>query len=539
MGWRRRYCPSPLFIAFLVALCVFYQCLSLFWKSTPWTKEINIRRSLGLLDVAAKNKKCLNTWNNVVAKIKEYEERFKKKLLSSPKERVLLLHTIDIEGSQLYARVLTKLGYMIYHFTDTDSIKTFITYNQKTLGRDAFLLFPLNESTMATCKEKQELLNFKQPGKVKLLPQIQQILCIKDEICQLAAHFPELQNLSLCTHHPGKSWNRKITSDAFISEKGKKKNQYLTSPGINQLLESPYQNARPYQPHDHLPFQDIPVIRTFVVITSLSPLHAFIHSMALLQTGPEKPFAPIELQKFYQHFLKSKSPLQAFNALKEMISKLLLTVEVISEAAAAGDNPLNRCSECFQLLSIDIGYSSISHPSVLEVKEQLVLNDLNVDCYATMETVLEDTFNLLFQNHLFVFLDALEKVKHCLTLKKTCWIDSILAFTWEQMDNLSSLLQEQTKLEKFEMIYPSNSVILKALRHELYHRVDQMENLRSILTLHDFLSDLCECLQSLEELNLTNRYVTCKLRFSVLENKTMLKMYKLSLADYKGSLKGL
>lgn len=503
MGWRRRYCPSPVFIALFVALCVFYQCLSLFWKSIPWTKEWDIRRSLDLLEVATQNKECLYTWNNLVTKIKDYEDRLKKKPFSNTKKILLLYfyHSTGIEESLLYKRVLTKLGYTIHHFAEIDSIKVFITHNQKTLGRDALMYIPFNESMEISCKQKQELVELVQLTKVKVLTQMQQIPCIKDEICQLAAHFPELQNLSVCTYHPEESRNEKLTS--VLSDNGKKKHQYLTTRGLNQLSKSPYQNVRVYH-HDH-PFQDFPVIRTFVVITSLSPLRAFIHSTAMVQTEPKKRFTPIQLQKFYQDFFKSESPLQAFNTLKEIISKLLLTMEVASEAVATGHNSLNRCRESFQLVTFDIGYNSASHPIVLQVKEQFLLNDLNMDGYTTMETILEDVFNVILHNHSYGILEAMEEVQNCLSLKNTCWMDSILAFTWEQMDNLCFLQQEQTKLGMFVMLYPSNSVLLKALRHDLYHKADLRDNLGSTLAVHDLLSDLYECLQSLQEINQTSR----------------------------------
>ncbi|XP_040267517.1 cadherin-like and PC-esterase domain-containing protein 1 [Bufo bufo] len=502
MGWRRRYCPSPLFIALIVALCVFYQCLSVFWKSTPWSKECDIRRGFGLLEVAKQNKESLCTWNSVVTKITDYEDKFKKKLFSNAKRRVLLhlYHSIGIEEFPLYKRVLTKLGYIVHQFAKIDNIKAFITHNQKPMGRDALMYIPSNESMEANCKEKLELVEFMQLTKENLLPQMQQILCIKDEICRLAAHFPELQDLSVCAHHSEGSWERKITTAIFMSDNSKNKYQYLTTQGINQLLASPYRNV--YHHRDHRPFQDFPVIRTFVVITSLSPLRAFLHSMAMVQAEPKKQFVPLQLQKFYRQFFKSESPLQDLNALKEMISKLLLTLEVISEA---GQNSLNRCSECFQLLTFDIGYSSASPPSVLEVKEQLMLNDLSVDGYTTMETILEDIFNFLLRNHSSGILEAIEKVQNCLSLKNPCWMDSILAFTWEQMDNLWSILQEQTKLGSFEMVYPSNSAQIKALRRNLYYRAGYRENLGSVLAVYDLLPELCECLQSVEEINLRNR----------------------------------
>ncbi|XP_073429472.1 cadherin-like and PC-esterase domain-containing protein 1 [Dendrobates tinctorius] len=501
MGWRRRYCPSPVFIALFVALCVFYQCLSLLWKNTTWTKDCDLRRSLGLLEVATQNKECLRTWNSIVTKIKDYEERFKKKPLSNLKE-IIILHisqSIGIKESALYKRILTKLEYTVHQFADIDGIKAFLTHNQKILGRDALIYISLNKSMEASCEEKRELLEFVQFTKVNLLPQMMQLLCMKDEICRLAAHFPAL---SMCTRRPEESTDRKISSSDFQSSSDKKDNQYLITPGINQLFESLYQNIKVYHhDHHHHPF---PVIRTFVLVTSLSPLRAFIHSMALVQTEPQKLFAPMQIHKFFEHFFKSDSPLQAFNTLKEMISKLLLTLEVISEAAATGHSSWSRCNECFQLLTLDIGYSRASRPSVLEVREQLMSNDLSANCYTTVEAILEDSLHFVLHNHSSSILEAMEKAKTCLSLKNPCWMDSILARSWEQVDNLCSLLQEQTKLGKFEMLYPSNSVQVKALRHDLYRKTDLRDNLESILAVHDLLSDLCECLQSFQENHLTN-----------------------------------
>lgn len=54
---------------------------------------------------------------------------------------------------------------------------------------------------------------------------------------------------------------------------------------------------------------------------------------------------------------------------------------------------------------------------ISKVKEQLMLNDLNVDGYTTMETILEDVFNVILHNHSYGILEAMEEVQNCLSLK--------------------------------------------------------------------------------------------------------------------------
>ena len=49
-----------------------------------------------------------------------------------------------------------------------------------------------------------------------------------------------------------------------------------------------------------------------------------------------------QLQTFFETFLRASSPLQAFDNMKEAISKLLLAAEVFSETSTVGPKAFNR-----------------------------------------------------------------------------------------------------------------------------------------------------------------------------------------------------
>ncbi|XP_075065063.1 cadherin-like and PC-esterase domain-containing protein 1 [Mixophyes fleayi] len=503
MGWRRRYCPSPILVVLLVAVCVFYQCFTLLWRNTSWTiKKYEIGTHEDLLNVTTQ-KNCLYKWGNIVRKIKDYEDRAKKNLASSAQGRALLhIHpSLANKESILYKRILTHHGYTVLQFADIDSVKSFVKHHQHSPGRDVLIYISSNKSVDARCKEMRELAELPQLGMVNILPQMQQLLCKKDKICEMAVLFPELHNLSICATYHGESWEKKSIS-SIMPNNNKKKIQALRTWDIHPLLET-YLNLR--FNHHHHPSPDAPRIRTFVLITSLSPLRAFIHSIAMVQIQPNKPFAPIKLQHFSEQFLKSKSPLQMLNALKEMISKLLLTLEVMSEVTATGQPSANRCNECFQLLTFDIGYHGASPPTVLQVKEHFEFSGLNLEDHVTMEIILEDVFKFILQNNSLDFLEVLEKAHECPSAKENiCWLDPILGWTWKEMDTLLIFVQELTNLGKFEMLYPSTSVLLKALRNDLYHRAGHIKILRSVLAEHELLSALFECLK------LQNKFASTK-----------------------------
>ncbi|KAM5172010.1 cadherin-like and PC-esterase domain-containing protein 1 [Mantella aurantiaca] len=501
MGWRRRYCPRPVLIAVVVTLCLFYQCFALLWRSISWTsKEYAVGSNKDIRDVVTEMGDCRYRWDSIVIKIKDYEENMKTKLVSNAQRRVILYTypTFSTEQAALYRRILTRLGYTVLQFGDIRSVEAFVNQKQQPQSQDILIYIPSNKSTDANCNEKQELAKIQPLTKVNIMPRIQQLLCEKNKICEMVGIFPELENLSVCSMLSGKLHVWKKFSNYFLPNLGKR-NQDLEAWDINSLLET-FLNV-PF--HHHKPSPDSPRVRVFVLITSLSPLRAFIHSTAMVQHQPNKPFTTMKLLHFYEHFFKPLSPVQAFNVLKVMISKLLLTLEVMSEAAVTGPNLLNRCNECFQLLTFDIGYSRASPPSVLEVKEFTDFHDLNREEHSAVEIILQHVFKFILQNNSTSFLEVLKRVMKNPAIKDNiCWMDQILYLTYEDMDDLYIFKQELTKQEAFEMIYPSISVPLIKFRSNLYLKAKHIKQSEDLLRKHELITAL---LKYSEILNLTQR----------------------------------
>uniref|UniRef100_A0A8C0GT51 Cadherin-like beta-sandwich-like domain-containing protein n=1 Tax=Chelonoidis abingdonii TaxID=106734 RepID=A0A8C0GT51_CHEAB len=242
------------------------------------------------------------------------------------------------------------------------------------------------------------------------------------------------------------------------------------------------------------------IIKAYVLVTSLTPLRAFIHSTAIVWLPPKKKHFSVKLQRFFETFFKSSSPQQVFDNMKETISKLLLVAEAFSESPNVGPKTFSRCSLCFQMLTFDIGFNTSTYPVVLEVHEHFdfQVDDLNFEDQTVKEFLLEDTFKFILSNKssassLFETLQNIYKlaiIKHenyqkeyeqCLSLEET---NSMIHF-----------IKELKSMGQFELLFPSSVPKIQTLLHDVYHMVDPMGKLGSVLTVHWFLSNLLEQFQ--------------------------------------------
>uniref|UniRef100_A0A8B9NW85 Cadherin like and PC-esterase domain containing 1 n=1 Tax=Apteryx owenii TaxID=8824 RepID=A0A8B9NW85_APTOW len=272
-------------------------------------------------------------------------------------------------------------------------------------------------------------------------------------------------------------------------------------------------------PRDHkdiLKAQDLSVIiKAYVLVTSLTPLRAFIHSAGTVWHPPKKKHFSVKLQRFFEVFFKSSSPQQAFNNMKEAISKLLLITEVFSESSASGPNSYNQCSQCFQMLTFDIGFNTSIYPVVLEVHDNFVFQDedeSNIQDQTFKQFLFEDTFKILLSNETSTssFIEALQNIYGSTTSKVdgTYQKEDEQCLSLEEINAINSFVKELKNLGQFELLFPSAAPKIQTLLHNLYRMVDPMRRLGSVLTVHWLLSSLLEKFQFMTKESHTNLIFT-------------------------------
>ncbi|XP_063302905.1 cadherin-like and PC-esterase domain-containing protein 1 isoform X2 [Pelobates fuscus] len=443
MGWRRRFIPSPTFVCLAVAVCVFYQSLPILWKKTSWTLDVDSADSQNVpLEVTPND--CLSTWTALYRSVKEFKETLKNSQnLNTERRAFLYVHPLlGAEESNFYKRLLTQLRYTVLRADAAPGKQEQLIHGMSNY-RDVLIYIPSYKRVHEECCEKRkELVQLRQVMQVNILSE-PELLCSKERMCKVLSICPEFRNHSICSTDFEELLSREALSRLFPMKK-----EYADLCEASQVVK--FLSLWTEVKHSS---QESPLLRTYVLVTSMSPLRAFIHSTGIVQKQPNEPYIPIKLQHFYLNFVKSELASKAFNALKETIGKFLLTLEVVSEASATGDQTINRCTECFQLLTVDIVHRNPLHPTVLQ--------------------------------------------------DNACWVDGHMDFTQATLHTLYSFAEELPSPGEFEMIYPSISPSLVAWKNELYHHFDPMRNLGSISSMHSILLDLLKDFH-IHKMNLTH-----------------------------------
>ncbi|XP_027430095.2 cadherin-like and PC-esterase domain-containing protein 1 isoform X3 [Zalophus californianus] len=320
--------------------------------------------------------------------------------------------------------------------------------------------------------------------KVNILPDIQHQLCRKEGLCQIIRRFPELRLLvspSVCLDQ---STQLKLSTSSHLLKTVK---PYMWKPWDwrrEQLNQTTVLARQTIFRAEELSV----ILKAYVLVTSLTPLRAFIHSTGTVWNPPKKKRFTVKLQTFFETFLTASSPLQAFDNMKEAISKLLLAAELFSETSTLGPKAFNRCRLCFQLFTFDIGYYSFGYPVVLQVHDHLNFQDddnMDFEDQNTEEFLLQDTFNFLFSNEssLPMFSEIFQGLHRSGIFKgENYQKEQNQCLSLEEMNSIMTFTKELGNLGQFQLLFPSTTPGIRSLMHEFYDRANPVGRPASILT---------------------------------------------------------
>ncbi|KAF4020246.1 hypothetical protein G4228_011920 [Cervus hanglu yarkandensis] len=423
---RRRFCPRPFLVGLVVAICLSYQTLTLrgtkklaaagpgATPNTP-TKTQASRCTKGFFP----DKQCFLLSDNG-QEIGKIEESVETHFSSHGRRAVLYRPSSSSQRElQLHQSILTQHQYMVVISEESLGADPGLLEKGELDSWDLLICLSSRTAGGKPCISKEDMCQLNLHQKVNILPEIQHQLCRKEGLCQLIKRFPELQLLvspSVCLDQSIQLMLRTSSHLLKTLKSHMWKPEDWRREQLNQTTALAPQETL-------LRAKDLSVIlKAYVLVTSLTPLRAFIHSTGTIWNPPKKKRFTVKLQTFFETFLRASSPLQAFDNMKEAISKLLLAAEVFSETSTLGPKIFQRCRLCFQLLTFDIGYGSVGSPVVLQVHEHLNVqddDDMDFEDQNTEEFLLKDTFNFLLSNEssLSIFSEIFQRLYRSAVVK--------------------------------------------------------------------------------------------------------------------------
>ncbi|XP_041457826.1 cadherin-like and PC-esterase domain-containing protein 1 isoform X1 [Lytechinus variegatus] len=368
----------------------------------------------------------------------------------------------------------------------------------------------LQRSSLSKLDKHQKLSVFLQKREflINRIPGMKDVLWRKDAFCYTtneARKIPSVRRSDvapMCWVLPAQFDEFMMTADAMGSDvrwvfKPTKGGIQVLQPTRDKDYEriKQYRSERAvvqqYIPNPLLIFGSPINIRAYVLVTSINPLRAYIHSQGLVffrhdyQKGFSKiPSRTWSLSQFRQYLLQSygsEVAYTAFQNLETVITETLLVSEPslvtdFSQFFHPWEQPY-RCSHCFQLLGFDIIFNSTFHPIIIEVTGQphLQFSDADQQWNSNIikQTTVDESISLLFSTkrvarHVSDVLDKLDigiqrfgcnKTKFCLT-------DGDLDF-------LLISRREQLSMGSFKPLYPSADI------WKYNHLIQEIEHLKS------------------------------------------------------------
>ncbi|XP_051886664.1 cadherin-like and PC-esterase domain-containing protein 1 [Pristis pectinata] len=520
---RRLKCSHPLVLVAAIAVCLVYPSLTVFrlrassviplgLKLSSWNKSTHVPLNGQESD---RDPNCVSGPAALQTLIEI--EPLKSKAFNNRKKTVVLrgYNSISSSDLRLYQQIFVQYGYELVLSPQVGGSSDKEGYKGTGAEHwDMMICFTSNEVDDDRCLQKGMFDQLLLHQKVNKIPGLENTLCRKDGFCQImktAQSLPVLQSLvvsPLCFDHyvDLEATSDKIKAGNSISHNGNTPFLKLQKPnnGIGMKQYDAFSENALWGEQRSVPIEGLSaILKVYVLVTSLSPLRAFIHSTGLVQGEPNKKFFVTKLLEYFEKYFGTTASAQAFENMKELITQLLLIAEVNIESSTGSQGTSERCCSCFQLLAFDLSFGTSVYPMIVEVHQQPVFEADDNIAFAdriTKDFLLEDTFKLLLSGTSVVseIHEALENIHQSARSKNNSWFQKReLCLSARDVTVISHFQMEFKSQGKFQLLYPSTNPDYQRTLYALYHNFDHTSRTRSILGMHQLLSELRDQFQAL------------------------------------------
>ncbi|XP_072915645.1 cadherin-like and PC-esterase domain-containing protein 1 [Hemitrygon akajei] len=529
---RRLKCSHSVLLVVAIAVCLVYPSLTVFrlragsispleLKHSSWNKSTQVPRNGQESDG---NPKCISGLAALQNLIEI--EHIQSNAFNFRKKTVVLrgYNSISSSDLRLYRQIFVQYGYELVLPAQVGGTSYKEGYKEAGAEHwDLLLCFTSDELDDDRCLQKEMFEQLRLHQKVNKIPGLENTLCRKDGFCEImktAQSLPAAQPLAvspLCFDHyvDLEATSNQIRAEDTNPHQGYTSSLKLQRPNNHVDMRRYYafsENAL-WGKQQGVPIESLSaILKVYVLVTSLSPLRAFIHSTGLVQGEPNKKFFVTKLLEYFEKYFGTAASAQAFENMKEQITQLLLIAEVNIELSPSGQGTSERCCSCFQLLAFDLSFGSSLYPVIVEVHQQPVFEADDNIAFAdriTKDFLLEDTFKLLLSGASVVseLYEALENVHRSARLKSNSWLQKReLCLSARDVTVISHFQMEFKSQGKFQLLYPSSNPDYQRMLYALYRKFDSTARTRSIRGMHLLLSELQEQFQALHLKNSLNDF---------------------------------
>nr|XP_006821655.1 PREDICTED: cadherin-like and PC-esterase domain-containing protein 1-like [Saccoglossus kowalevskii] len=390
--------------------------------------------------------------------------------------------------------------------------------NNELKGWMVLLCMTFTDGDSSTCLSQSSYAHLEPYQKVNRIPGIRNTLWKKDSFCLMMGAARRLPSLRKSELSP-LCWVLPTQYEQFLSVAdalGPDAKWVFKSPnpgGTIQILqptkEKDFSKVKQYKNKKSVVQQyfanpllifGMPVnIRAYVLVSSVSPLRAFLHSEGLVhyrqdqksfKKVPNRTWYFAQLKQYLKHNHGPEAATVAFKNMESIIVQTLLVAESTLAAHFAGftdfpSDDLYRCGNCFQLLGFDLIFNASLHPIVVEPHMQATSTDEGWASNTIKQNAIDDTVKMLFSKTSVAedVTEALEQLDSSVGIMGiNCQPSHQICLTNEDLQYLLDTRRETVNKGSFQQLYPSYDCTKYSLLLKDLHRLGSVMKNEPVMT---------------------------------------------------------